>query len=192
MTTSRRSPPTRNCRTSWRSGWPADRQAMGAVRILGIDPGLNRTGWGIVRIRGQPAAPYRPRRRRLRSDDAAVRSACRRSIRNWPRSSSPGPRTSAAVEEVFVQQEPRLDPETGHGARRMPAGARDERAQGRRIRRQPGQEIRVGTGHADKTQVAMMVGGPAARCASQSRRRRCAGRRHLSCASSAGPFRWRC
>ena len=26
-----------------------------AIRILGIDPGLRRTGWGLIALRGQPA-----------------------------------------------------------------------------------------------------------------------------------------
>ena len=49
------------------------------IRILGIDPGLRRTGWGLIESRRQPADPYRLRvGRDQRARDLA--SACWRSM----------------------------------------------------------------------------------------------------------------
>ena len=37
-----------------------------AIRILGLDPGLRRTGWGVVAVEGSRLSPHRPRRDRAR------------------------------------------------------------------------------------------------------------------------------
>ena len=127
------------------------------VRILGIDPGLNRTGWGVVDCEGN----------RLRhvahgvvtSDAAAALSDRLTSIYSelaklivvWK------PR-EAAVEEVFVNKNPNSTLKLGMArgvALLAPAMS------GLTVAEYAANLIKksvVGTGHADKTQVAMMVG----------------------------------
>jgi crossover junction endodeoxyribonuclease RuvC len=130
---------------------------MPAVRILGIDPGLNRTGWGVIDTEGN----------RLRHvahgvvgsnplDDLSVRlssiySELAKIIVTW----APG---EAAVEEVFVNKNPGSTLKLGMArgvALLAPAMA------GLGVAEYAANLVKksvVGTGHADKTQVAMMVG----------------------------------
>jgi len=130
---------------------------MSAVRILGLDPGLNRTGWGIIECEGN----------RLRhvghgvvtsqaGDPLAVRladihKALMRVVAEWLPE-------EAAVEEVFVNRNPSSTLKLGMArgiALLVPAMA------GMRVAEYAANLVKksvVGTGHADKSQVAMMVG----------------------------------
>jgi crossover junction endodeoxyribonuclease RuvC len=129
---------------------------MAIVRILGIDPGLNRTGWGVIESEGN----------RLRhvahgvvTSDAAARLSDRLSsiyselakiIVTW----SP---QEAAVEEVFVNKNPASTLKLGMArgvALLAPAMA------GLGVGEYAANLVKksiVGSGHADKTQIAMMV-----------------------------------
>jgi crossover junction endodeoxyribonuclease RuvC len=126
------------------------------VRILGIDPGLNRTGWGVVESEGN----------RLRhvshgvvGSDAGAAMAARLSsiyaelakiIVTWRPD-------EAAIEEVFVNKNPGSTLKLGMArgvALLAPAMA------GLTVAEYAANLVKksvVGTGHADKAQVAMMV-----------------------------------
>jgi crossover junction endodeoxyribonuclease RuvC len=130
---------------------------MSPVRILGIDPGLNRTGWGIIDSEGN----------RLRhiahgvvTSDAADALSARLSslyaelakiIVTWQPA-------EAAVEEVFVNRNPASTLKLGMArgiALLAPAmiGLAVAEYAANLVKKSV-----VGTGHADKAQIAMMVG----------------------------------
>ena len=130
---------------------------MGAVRILGIDPGLNRTGWGIVESEGNrlrhiahgvvgsdPADALSVRLSSIYSELAKI-------IVTW----TPD---EAAVEEVFVNKNPGSTLKLGM-ARGVCLLA--PAMNGLKVAEYAANLVKksvVGAGHADKTQVAMMVG----------------------------------
>ena len=129
---------------------------MPAVRILGIDPGLRHTGWGVIEAEGsrlafvacgaihtETAQNLAERLRRLHDGLAAVIVAH-------------GP-DEAAVEETFVNRDPQSALKLGHArgiALLAPALA------GLEVSEYAANLVKktvVGAGHAEKAQVAMMV-----------------------------------
>ena len=106
-----------------------------AVRIIGIDPGLRRTGWGIIEI-GRRAARLRGERARdVRSQGAAIIPAARalRGHRERDRGLQAG--RGGGRGDVRQRQSAR-DAEARSGARDRAAGAGDEgAARSRNIRR---------------------------------------------------------
>ena len=129
---------------------------MGAVKIIGLDPGLRRTGWGIVAVDGprlyhvadgavatNGAAPLVARLASLHHDLARV-------IESY------GP-DEAAVEETFVNRNPASTLSLGM-ARGVVLLAPAEA--GLPVTEYAPNQIKkaiVGRGHADKTQVQHMV-----------------------------------
>jgi crossover junction endodeoxyribonuclease RuvC len=129
---------------------------VSAVRILGLDPGLNRTGWGLVDHEGNRlrhvahgvvrSDPSDPLARRL----AVLYAGLVRVIADW------GP-AEAAVEEVFVNRNPGSTLKLGMArgiALLAPAEA------GLPVAEYAANLVKksiVGTGHADKSQVAAMI-----------------------------------
>ena len=129
---------------------------MTSVRILGIDPGLNRTGWGVIESEGNrlrhiahgvvSSAPADALSDRLSS----IYSELAKIILTW----SP---QEAAVEEVFVNKNPASTLKLGMArgiALLAPAMA------GLTVGEYAANLVKksiVGAGHADKAQVAMMV-----------------------------------
>ena len=130
---------------------------MAVTRILGLDPGLNRTGWGVIEsednrlrhvahgvVTSDPADALSVRLSSLYSELAKL-------IVTW----SPD---EAAVEEVFVNKNPASTLKLGMArgiALLAPAMA------GLRVGEYAANLVKksvVGAGHADKAQVAMMVG----------------------------------
>jgi crossover junction endodeoxyribonuclease RuvC len=130
---------------------------MPITRILGIDPGLNRTGWGVIEsednrlrhvahgvITSDPADALSTRLSALYSELAKV-------IVTWQPE-------EAAVEEVFVNKNPASTLKLGMArgvALLAPAMA------GLSVGEYAANLVKksvVGSGHADKSQVAMMVG----------------------------------
>jgi crossover junction endodeoxyribonuclease RuvC len=126
------------------------------VVILGLDPGLRRTGWGVVAAEGsrlrwiahgvvapKDTLPFSERLLRLLEDVAAVCAAhaC----------------DEAAIEEVFVNMNPASTLKLGHArAAVMLAPARC----GLSVAEYAPTLIKkavVGAGHADKAQVGFMV-----------------------------------
>ncbi|MEM1380420.1 MAG: crossover junction endodeoxyribonuclease RuvC [Pseudomonadota bacterium] len=127
-----------------------------AVRILGIDPGLRRTGWGVIACAGQRVsfvasgtltpAPSETIAERL----CALSDALDRLVAEYRPD-------EASVEETFVNANPRSALKLGQ-ARGVcllaPARA------GVPVSEYAANQIKksvVGAGHADKTQVGAMV-----------------------------------
>ncbi|WP_026605609.1 crossover junction endodeoxyribonuclease RuvC [Methylocapsa acidiphila] len=126
------------------------------IRIIGIDPGLRRTGWGVIEscgsrliyvacgaVRSNEKAALSERLRELHDGLAAVISAY-----------APA---EAAVEETFVNRDPQSALKLGQArgiALLAPARA------GLPVAEYAANLIKktiVGAGHAEKAQVAMMV-----------------------------------
>lgn len=126
------------------------------TRILGLDPGLRRTGWGVIAAEGSrlrwiahgvvtppETAPFSERLLHLLEELSAVCTAhaC----------------DEAAVEEVFVNMNPASTLKLGHArAAVMLAPARC----GLPVAEYSPNLIKkavVGAGHADKSQIAFMV-----------------------------------
>jgi crossover junction endodeoxyribonuclease RuvC len=126
------------------------------VRIFGIDPGLQRTGWGVIDVNGNRlthvahgVVTTNPK------DDTAQRlftifrdlSAM---IVQWKP-------THAAIEETFVNQNPASTLKLGQArgvAMMAPANL------GLSVAEYPANLVKksvVGAGHAEKNQVAMMI-----------------------------------
>jgi crossover junction endodeoxyribonuclease RuvC len=126
------------------------------LRILGLDPGLRRTGWGVVAIDGARLAhlahgvvvapPDAPLAERL----LAIHRGVAEAIARW----SPD---EAAVEETFVTANGSSTLKLGHArAAAMLAPA----AAGLPVAEYAAKVVKkalVGTGGADKAQVAFMV-----------------------------------
>jgi len=127
-----------------------------AIRILGLDPGLRRTGWGVVTaegsrlrwvahgvVRPDEKAPFSERLLHLLEEVGAI---CRDHGCE-----------EAAIEEVFVNMNPSSTLKLGHArAAVMLAPARE----GLSVAEYAPNLIKkavVGAGHADKTQIAFMV-----------------------------------
>ena len=128
----------------------------GGVRILGLDPGLRRTGWGVVVAEGSrlrwvahgvvapdERAPFSERLLHLLE---AVGQVCAAHACD-----------EAAIEEVFVNMNPSSTLKLGHArAAVMLAPARA----GLSVAEYSPNLIKkavVGAGHADKSQIAFMV-----------------------------------
>jgi crossover junction endodeoxyribonuclease RuvC len=127
------------------------------VRIIGIDPGLRRTGWGVIETDGVRLTYISSglitstsdedlayRLRELFEGLSGVIAACGAS--------------EAAVEETFVNENPRATLKLGQ-ARGMALLAPAMR--GLKVSEYPPNLIKksvVGAGHADKRQIQAMIG----------------------------------
>lgn len=127
-----------------------------AIRILGLDPGLRRTGWGVIAVDGSrltwiahgvivpnDKAPFSERLLHLFDGIGAVIQT------HAPQ--------EAAVEETFVNNNPQSTLKLGHArAAAMIAPAKA----GLTVAEYAAREVKkcvVGTGGADKTQIAFMI-----------------------------------
>ena len=129
---------------------------MSAVRILGIDPGLGHTGWGVIESDGNRLRPLA--HGAIATDAAAdlparlayIQKELARIVADWLPE-------EAAVEEVFVNRNPASTLKLGMArgiALLVPAMA------GMKVAEYAANLVKksvVGTGHADKAQIAMMV-----------------------------------
>ena len=126
------------------------------IRILGIDPGLNHTGWGVIEARGNDlshvangtvstkAGEQLPTRLMI------IHNALMEIIHAYQ------PR-EAAIEETFVNRDARATLKLGHArAAAMLAAARCELPIAEYAPNRVKKAI-VGAGHAQKQQVAAMV-----------------------------------
>lgn len=128
----------------------------GAIRILGLDPGLRRTGWGVIACEGSrlscvafgtiappPSAPLSDRLLAVLSEIDAVIA-------------KHGPH-EAAAEETFMAENAMSALKLGHArAAAMLAPARAGLPVAEYAARLVKKSV-VGTGAADKTQVAAMI-----------------------------------
>ncbi len=130
--------------------------AGGRIRILGIDPGLRKSGWGIIEVEGTrltfvacgavTSSDKAPLAERLR----ALHDGLARVVQDF----APD---EAAVEETFVNKDPQSTLKLGQArgiALLVPALA------GLHVAEYPANLVKktvVGAGHADKKQIGMMV-----------------------------------
>ena len=129
---------------------------MNAIRILGLDPGLRRTGWGVIAIDGArlsyvahgviappETAPFAERLLMLFEETAKV-------VERW------APH-EAAIEETFVTANGSSTLKLGHArAAAMLAPARAGLGVAEYAAKLVKKSV-VGVGSADKSQVAFMV-----------------------------------
>ncbi|MGH7022686.1 MAG: crossover junction endodeoxyribonuclease RuvC [Caulobacteraceae bacterium] len=127
-----------------------------AIRILGLDPGLRRTGWGVVSVEGARLSHIA--HGVIAPDDAAPLAerllVLFRAVTEVIATHAPD---EAAIEETFMTANGASTLKLGHAraaAMIAPASA------GLPVAEYAAREIKkalVGTGAADKTQVAFMV-----------------------------------
>jgi crossover junction endodeoxyribonuclease RuvC len=132
------------------------RMINGAIRILGIDPGLRSMGWGIVEVLGSRLAYVACGA--VRSNDKDGLAARLRSLHEGLAQVIADHRPDeAAVEETFVNRDPQSALKLGQArgiALVVPALA------GLGVAEYAANLVKktvVGTGHAEKAQIAMMV-----------------------------------
>jgi len=126
------------------------------IRIIGIDPGLRNTGWGIIDVEGSKLAFVACGT--VRSDAALSLSERLRQLLDGLSAiiAAHGP-AEAAVEETFVNRDPQSALKLGQArgvALVAPALA------GLPVAEYAANLVKktvVGAGHAEKTQVAMMI-----------------------------------
>jgi crossover junction endodeoxyribonuclease RuvC len=129
---------------------------IGAIRILGVDPGLRNTGWGVIEVSGARLAYVSCGSIRT---DAAASLAERLALihRALVRLVEDQRPAEAAVEETFVNRDPQSTLKLGQ-ARGVALAALA--IQGLPVAEYAANLIKktvVGVGHAEKRQVAMMV-----------------------------------
>jgi crossover junction endodeoxyribonuclease RuvC len=129
---------------------------MDAIRILGVDPGLRNTGWGLIEAAGTRlsfvgcGSIHTDAATSLAERLALIHRALARLVEEE------GP-AEAAVEETFVNRDPQSTLKLGQ-ARGVALAALA--LQGLPVAEYAANLIKktvVGVGHAEKAQVAMMV-----------------------------------
>jgi crossover junction endodeoxyribonuclease RuvC len=128
-----------------------------AIRIIGIDPGLRATGWGIVQSAGREIGYVASGR--IRPDDKKDTAGRLKEIHEGLAAviKMYGP-SEAAVEEIFVNRDPQSALKLGQAraiALVVPAlvGIPVAEYAANLVKKAV-----TGTGHAEKSQIAMMVG----------------------------------
>jgi crossover junction endodeoxyribonuclease RuvC len=130
--------------------------SFAAIRILGIDPGLRNTGWGLIESAGSRLTYLGcgSIRTDAQASLAERLAAIHRALSDLIEQSSPH---EAAVEETFVNRDPQSTLKLGQ--------ARGAAIAALAVKELPVSEYAanlikktvVGAGHAEKNQVAMMV-----------------------------------
>ena len=129
---------------------------LGPIRILGVDPGLRNTGWGIIEAAGSRLSflACGSIRTDAQTSLAERLAAIHRALADLIEKSGPH---EAAVEETFVNRDPQSTLKLGQ--------ARGAAITALALKELPVSEYAanlikktvVGVGHAEKAQVAMMV-----------------------------------
>ncbi|GAC1333651.1 MAG: crossover junction endodeoxyribonuclease RuvC [Beijerinckiaceae bacterium] len=126
------------------------------IRIIGIDPGLRTTGWGIIEAQGSRLSFVACGC--VRSDDKlAIAARLRQLHEGLAEVIALHAPHEAAVEETFVNRDPQSALKLGHArgmALVVPALAGLDVAE---YAANLVKKTVVGTGHAEKGQVALMV-----------------------------------
>jgi crossover junction endodeoxyribonuclease RuvC len=129
---------------------------MGPIRILGVDPGLRNTGWGVIEVAGTRLSYVGCGS--IHTDAATSLAerlaAIQRALMKLVETESPA---EAAVEETFVNRDPQSALKLGQ--------ARGVALAALALMNLPVAEYAanlvkktvVGVGHAEKAQIAMMV-----------------------------------
>ena len=128
----------------------------GAIRIIGIDPGLRRTGWGVVETLGNSLRFIAAGT--VRSDDKAELASRLRQLHEGLSAILAGHMPDeAAVEQTFVNKDAAATLKLGQArgvAMLVPAIA------GLRVAEYAPNAVKkavIGVGHGDKKQIHMMV-----------------------------------
>lgn len=127
------------------------------VRIIGIDPGLRRTGWGVIESDGVRLM-YVASGHICSTSDEELSYRLREIFEGISGVLAAHRPAEAAVEETFVNENPRATLKLGQ-ARGMALLA--PAMKGLRVSEYPPNLIKksvVGAGHAEKKQIQMMVG----------------------------------
>jgi crossover junction endodeoxyribonuclease RuvC len=127
------------------------------VRIIGIDPGLRRTGWGVIESDGVRLT-YVASGHVSSTSDEELSYRLREIFEGISGVLAAHKPAEAAVEETFVNENPRATLKLGQ-ARGMALLA--PAMKGLRVAEYPPNLIKksvVGAGHAEKKQIQMMVG----------------------------------
>ena len=129
---------------------------IGAIRILGVDPGLRNTGWGVIEVSGTRLAYVScgSIRTGAAASLAERLALIHRALVRLVEDQRPA---EAAVEETFVNRDPQSTLKLGQ-ARGVALAALA--LQGLPVAEYAANLIKktvVGVGHAEKAQVAMMV-----------------------------------
>jgi crossover junction endodeoxyribonuclease RuvC len=127
------------------------------VRIIGIDPGLRRTGWGVIESDGVRLS-YVSSGLITSTSDEDLAYRLRELFEGLTSVIAGSGATEAAVEETFVNENPRATLKLGQ-ARGMALLA--PAMKGLKIAEYPPNLIKkavVGAGHADKKQIQAMIG----------------------------------
>ena len=127
------------------------------IRIIGIDPGLRRTGWGVIESDGVRLA-YVASGHITSDKDEALCYRLRQLYEGITSVIAAFKPLEAAVEETFVNDNPRSTLKLGQ-ARGMALLA--PAMLGMKVGEYPPNLIKktvVGAGHAEKKQIQMMVG----------------------------------
>jgi crossover junction endodeoxyribonuclease RuvC len=128
-----------------------------AIRIIGIDPGLRRTGWGIVEA-GGPRLSFVACGLVTSEAEAGLAYRLRELYEGLMRVITRFAPHEAAVEETFVNKDARATLKLGQ-ARGMALLAPAQ--QGLPVAEYPPNVVKktvTGTGHGEKRQIAAMVG----------------------------------
>jgi crossover junction endodeoxyribonuclease RuvC len=141
--------------------------ALSAIRIIGIDPGLRNTGWGVVEVFGSRLAYVASGS--VRSNDKSRLGARLRDIyEGLAAVIAEHEPHEAAVEETFINRDPQSALKLGQArgiALVVPALA------GLEVAEYAANLIKktvTGNGHAEKAQIAMMVKVLLPKCESPS------------------------
>ncbi len=141
---------------NWRAGGRMVENMTGTIRIIGIDPGLRNTGWGIIDCAGPRLSFVASGVIRADRQAALARRLVfiHASLTEIIRAHRP---EEAAVEETFVNRDARATLKLGQArgaALLAPAGLGLEVAEyaPNRVKKSV-----VGSGHADKRQIGAMV-----------------------------------
>ena len=130
--------------------------AQGTARLIGIDPGLQHTGWGVIDVTGNLLRHVADGALHSNAESSLAERLCQlhdalvEVIATWKPD-------EAAVEETFVNKNPASTLKLGMArgvALLVPARA------GLPVTEYPTNLVKksvVGAGHADKTQVQMMM-----------------------------------
>lgn len=129
---------------------------LAAIRIIGIDPGLRNMGWGVIEVTGSRLAYVASGLLHSNAKAPLAQRLCalHEGLRGVIQRHAPA---EAAVEETFVNRDPQSALKLGQArgiALVVPALA------GLPVAEYAANLIKktvVGSGHAEKTQIAMMV-----------------------------------
>jgi crossover junction endodeoxyribonuclease RuvC len=127
------------------------------MRIIGLDPGLRRTGWGVIDVAGNRLSYVAHGHVASTGADTLAERLCEL-FEGLNRVIEEHQPDAAAVEETFVNKNPTSTLKLGQARGAVLLAAATS---GLAVAEYPPNLIKksiVGTGHADKRQVVMMVG----------------------------------